>query len=312
MTRGLRSSILNQLPDQTQGFIELILVFTPRLSEVGPSAATATPVYTACVSPTRDASIASFGNPAVEMVVVLFMLIAGISFALHFQLLRGRPLRMFRDSEFRFYIGVVFAATAVIAADLLIRGHQDGIFSSLRLAIFQATSITTTTGFATADFDLWPNFSKALLFLLMFVGGCSGSTGGSVKVVRIMIVAKKLAIDLKRLVQPYAVLPVRVGKRAIPEEVVTSVTTFFILFLACFGLGGLLLALMGMDMVSAFSASAACLGNVGPGFGDVGPAQNYAAMPALAKLVLLIMMIVGRLELYTMLVLFYLWRGLQR
>jgi len=250
--------------------------------------------------------------PAVEMVVVLFMLIAGVSFALHFQMLRGRPLRMFRDPEFRLYIGVVGAATAVIAADLMLRGQQQGILEALRLAIFQATSIVTTTGFATADYDLWPNFSKALLFLLMFVGGCSGSTGGSVKVVRIMIVAKKLATDLKRLVQPYAVLPVRVGKRAIPDEVVTSVTTFFILFLACFGIGGLLLASMGMDMVSAFSASAASLGNIGPGFADVGPVQNYAALPALAKLVLLLLMIVGRLELYTMLVLIYLWRGLQR
>jgi trk system potassium uptake protein TrkH len=261
---------------------------------------------------TRDASIASFGNPAVELVVVLFMIVAGVSFALHFQLLRGRPLRMFRDSEFRFYIGVLAIATCAIAADLLIRGEQNGTLSSLRLAIFQATSIVTTTGFATADYDLWPNFSKALLFMLMFVGGCSGSTGGSVKVVRIMIVAKKLATDLKQLVQPHAVFPLRVGKRAIPDGVVSSVTTFFILFLACFGLGGLLLALTGVDMVTAFSASAASLGNIGPGFGDVGPAQNYAAMPAPAKLILLVMMIVGRLELYTMLVLIYLWRGLRR
>jgi trk system potassium uptake protein TrkH len=261
---------------------------------------------------TRDASIASFGSPAVEMVVAFFMLSAGVSFALHFQLLRGRPMKMFRDSEFRFYIGVTFAAIAVIAIDLLIQGHHEDVLSSLRYGVFQAISIVTTTGFATADYDLWPHFSKALLFLLMFVGGCSGSTGGSVKVVRIMIVAKKLAIDLKRLVQPYAVLPVRVGKRAIPEEVVTSVTTFFILFLACFGLGGLLLSSMGIDMISAFSASAACLGNIGPGFGAVGPTANYAALPAAAKLVLLVLMLVGRLELYTMLVLVYIWRGIRR
>jgi trk system potassium uptake protein TrkH len=260
---------------------------------------------------TRDASIGGFGSPAVEMVVALFMIVAGANFALHFQILRGRPSRMFKDPEFRFYIGIVTGATLLIAADLLIRGHQSGILSSLRLAVFQATSITTTTGFATANFDLWPNFSKALLFLLMFVGGCAGSTGGSVKVARIMIVAKKLATDLKRLVQPHAVLPVRVGLRAIPEEVVTSVTTFFILFLASFAAGGLLLGLMGLDMVSAFSASAASLGNVGPGFGAVGPFENYTALPAPAKLVLLIMMIVGRLELYTMMVLFFLWRGLK-
>lgn len=261
---------------------------------------------------TRDASIASFNSPAIEMVVALFMIVAGANFALHFQLLRGKASHLLKDREFRLYIGILGAVTVFIAADLMVQGHQSNVFTSLRMALFQSSSMMTTTGFATADFDLWPNFSKALLFLLMFVGGCSGSTGGSVKVVRIMIVAKKLATDLKRLVQPYAVLPVRVGKRAIPEEIVASVTTFFILFLVCFAGGGLLLGLMNLDLVSAFSASAACLGNIGPGFADVGPAQNYAALPALAKLVLLVLMLVGRLELYTMLVLIYLWRGLQR
>jgi trk system potassium uptake protein TrkH len=260
---------------------------------------------------TRNASIGGFGSPAVELVVTLFMVVAGANFALHFQMLRGRPRRIFKDPEFRFYIGMLTGATLFIAADLLFRGDHGGILHSLRLAVFQSTSILTTTGFATADFDLWPNFSKALLFLLMFVGGCAGSTGGSVKVARIMIVAKKLATDLKRLVQPHAVLPVRVGNRAIPEEVVTSVTTFFILFLTTFAAGGLLLGLMGLDPVSAFSASAASLGNIGPGFGAVGPVQNYAALPAAAKLVLLIMMIIGRLELYTMLVLIFLWRRLK-
>ena len=188
------------------------------------------------------------------------------------------------------------------------RGHQDGVLNALRYSVFQVTAIVTTTGFATADFDAWPHFSQALLFLMMFVGGCAGSTGGSVKVVRIMIVAKKLITDLKRLVQPRAVLPVRVGKRAIPDDVVTSVTTFFLLFLATFAAGGLVLAAMGLDMVTAFSASAASLGNIGPGFGHVGPTLSYAPLPAAAKLVLVVLMIVGRLELYTMLVLPFLWR----
>ena len=174
--------------------------------------------------------------------------------------------------------------------------------------MFQVTAIVTTTGFATADFDSWPHFSQALLFLLMFVGGCAGSTGGSVKVARIMIVAKKLATDLKRLVQPRAVFPVRVGLRAIPDDIVTSVTTFFLLFLAVFATGGLLLSAMGLDMVTAFSASAASLGNIGPGFGHVGPTLTYAPLPAAAKLLLVVMMLVGRLEVYTLLVLLFLWR----
>ena len=170
------------------------------------------------------------------------------------------------------------------------------------------TSIVTTTGYTTADFDSWPHFSRALLFLLMFVGGCAGSTGGSVKVVRIVIVAKKLATDLRRLVRPHAVLPVRLGDRAIPDDVVTSVTTFFLLFLGLFAVGGLVLALLGLDPITAFSASAACIGNVGPAFGEVGPSQTYAPLPVPAKLVLASLMIVGRLEIYTVLVLLFLPR----
>ena len=257
---------------------------------------------------TRNASIAGFGSPAIEMVVVLFMMVAGANFALHFQLLRGKPRRFLRDSEFRFYVGALAGGTLFLAADLLFHGTEESVLSALRLASFQVTAIVTTTGFATADFDLWPHFSRVLLFLMMFVGGCAGSTGGSVKVVRVMIVAKKLIVDLKRLVQPHAILPVRVGRRAIPEDVVTSVTTFFLLFLTTFAAGGLVLSMMGLDMVSAFSASAASLGNIGPGFNLVGPTQTYAPLPVPAKIVLVVMMIVGRLELYTMLVLIFLWK----
>jgi trk system potassium uptake protein TrkH len=257
---------------------------------------------------TRNASIAGFDSAAIEMVVVLFMVIAGANFALHFQVLRGRPGRLLRDAEFRFYMGVLGGATVFIALDLLLRGHEQGLLESLRYSVFQVTAIVTTTGFATADFDAWPAFSRVALFLLMFVGGCAGSTGGSVKVLRNMITAKKLITELKRLIQPYAVLPVRVGPRAIQDEIVTSVTTFVLLFLASFAVGGLVLSLIGLDMVTAFSASAASLGNVGPGFGQVGPTMTYAPLPAPAKLVLIGLMIVGRLELYTVLVLLFLWR----
>jgi trk system potassium uptake protein TrkH len=256
---------------------------------------------------TRNASIAAFGSPAIEMVVTLFMILAGANFALHFQWLRGKPGRLFADSEFRFYIAVLGGTTLLLAIDLVLR-HGNGVLDALRLGVFQSATIITTTGFATDNFDVWPAFSRALLFLVMFVGGCAGSTGGSVKVARIMIVAKKLVVDLRRMLQPHAVLPVRIGPRAIPEDVVASVTTFFILFLTLFAAGGLLLALMGLDVVSAFTASAACLGNIGPGLGLVGPTQTYAPLPDLAKLVLFVLMIVGRLELYTVLVLIVMWR----
>ncbi|HXV75709.1 MAG TPA: TrkH family potassium uptake protein [Candidatus Polarisedimenticolaceae bacterium] len=256
---------------------------------------------------TRNASVASFASPAIELAVTGFMFLAGVNFALHFWWLRGRPRRLFGEPEFRFYCGVLLGASLLLALDLvLVDGHR--ALDAARLAVFQSTSVVTTTGYATANFDTWPSFSKVLLFLLMFVGGCAGSTGGSVKVVRIMIVAKKLVVDLKRLVQPHAVLPVRIGRRAVPEEIVASVTTFFILFLTLFAAGGLLLGLMGLDMVSAFSASATCLGNIGPGLGAVGPAATYGPLPDVAKLLLVGLMIVGRLELYTVLVLVFMWR----
>jgi trk system potassium uptake protein TrkH len=260
---------------------------------------------------TLNASIAGFDSFAVEMVVVGFMILAGANFALHFQWIRGRPGPLFGDSEFRFYIGMLSIASVLLVGDLMLN-QGESILGALRYGVFQATAIITTTGFATADFDAWPHFSRALLFILMFVGGCAGSTGGSVKVARLMIVLRKLVADLKRILRPHAVIPVRLGQRAIPEEVVTSVTTFFILFLSLFALGGLILSLLGYDMITAFSASAACLANIGPGFNLVGPTQNYAMFAPPAKLVLVAMMIIGRLELYTILVMLFVRPGRRR
>jgi trk system potassium uptake protein TrkH len=256
---------------------------------------------------TRNASIAGFGSPAVEWTVIFFMILAGTNFALHFQWIRGKLRPVLRDPEFRLYIGILAGGAVALAVNLLL--HQTyGFFEALRMGAFQMTSMVTTTGFATADFDAWPHFSKALMFLMMFVGGCAGSTGGSVKVVRILIIIKKIGVDLKQMVRPHAVLPLKAGTRSISEDVVSAVTTFFVLFLLLFASGGLILTMMGLDPESAFSASAACLGNIGPGFGSVGPTMNYAPLPVLGKLILAALMIIGRLELYTVLVLLFLRR----
>ncbi len=260
---------------------------------------------------TFNASIAGFDSVAIEMVIAGFIIIGGANFALHFQWIRGRPGPLFSDNEFRFYLSLLSLATVLLVADLMLNQDQS-LLSALRYGVFQAATIMTGTGYATADFDAWPHFSRALLFMLMFVGGCAGSTTGSVKVARLMIVLRKIVADLKRILRPHAVIPVRIGERAIPEGVVTSVTTFFILFLALFAFGGLALSLMGYDMITAFSASAACLANVGPGFNLVGPTQNYAFFIPPAKLLLMAMMIIGRLELYTVLVMLFMlprrWR----
>ena len=217
----------------------------------------------------------------------------------------GAPAYSPSLADFVVPIGVLLSiAIVLLVCDLMIN-QGEGLVGALRYGVFQAAAIMTGTGYATADFDAWPHFARALLFLLMFVGGCAGSTSGSIKVARWIIVLRKMVADLKRILRPHAVIPVRLGQRAIPEAVVTSVTTFLIMFLSLFALGGLTLSLMGHDMITAFSASAACLGNVGPGFGLVGPTQNYAFFEWPAKLVLMAMMVIGRLELYTILVMLF-------
>ncbi|HSF19032.1 MAG TPA: TrkH family potassium uptake protein [Vicinamibacteria bacterium] len=254
---------------------------------------------------TKNASIAAFESAAVEWTVTGFMFLAGANFTLHYQWVRGRFRPIWRDPEFRLYGAIVAIASFLVLVSLRLGGTSEAVLESLRLAAFQVVSIVTTTGFATADYDRWPEVAQTVLWALMFVGGCAGSTGGSVKVVRLLIVLKKIAGDLKRMLQPRAVLPVRLGTRAIPEDVVSSVTTFFVLFLMFFAAGGFLLTTIGVDPRSAFSASAACLGNIGPGFGQVGPTLNYASLPAAGKCLLAILMIVGRLEIYTVLVVFF-------
>ncbi len=253
---------------------------------------------------TFNDSVAGFDNFAIEMVIAGFILIGGANFALHFQWTRGRPGPLLRDSEFRLYVSLLSIAFVLLVADLLLN-RGEGFVGAVRYGVFQVATIMTGTGYHTADFDAWPHFSRALLFMLMFVGGCAGSTTGSVKVARWMIVLRKMVADLKRILRPHAVIPVRLGTRAVPDSVVTSVTTFLILFLSLFAAGGLILSLMGHDMITAFAASAACLGNVGPGFGMVGPEQNYAFFEPQAKVVLMSLMIIGRLELYTILVILF-------
>jgi len=254
---------------------------------------------------TRNASVGVYGG-AIQMVVMTFMILAGVNFALHFNLLRkGSLTAVIRDSEFRVYLGLILAAAILIGGDLVLHSGRAPV-EALRLGAFQTATIVTTTGFSTADFDAWPNLSRALLLTLMFVGGCGGSTGGSIKVVRILIVFKRLGVEVKRVLRPHAVVPVRLSGRAIPDDVVTAVTTFFFLFVAIFAFGGLLLTMLGLEPVSAFTASATCLANVGPGFGEVGPAHTMSYLPAQAKLILITLMIVGRLELYAVLVALFL------
>jgi trk system potassium uptake protein TrkH len=252
---------------------------------------------------TRDASIAAFNSMYIEGVIILFMFLAGASFSLHFRFIFDQNWRGFwKDEEFRFYLMVIFGGTALVTWNLFQRYHHD-VFQSFRQAFFQVVSITTTTGFCTTDFDLWPSFSKMILLVLMFVGGCAGSTGGAMKHVRVLILCKHGLRELRRLILPGAVLPIRVSRKPVSDEVVTNVLGFFLLYMLVFVIATFVVSFLGVSFITAFASVAATLGNIGPGYEAVGAVRNYAGLPQVVKVILSFCMLAGRLEIYTVLIL---------
>jgi len=247
-------------------------------------------------------NIGFFDRARVETIITFFMFLAGGNFALYYYLIKGKPKALFKDSEFRFYSFVLIAAIILVTFNLW-GGTYESIWSSFRHAAFQVVSINTTTGFTTQDFNLWPSLSRGILLLLMVIGGCAGSTAGAMKNIRILILLKKGYQELLRLARPRAVIPVRLGGRPVEERVIAGITGFFILYILLFLISSLILMKLGLDMVSSISATAATIGNVGPGLGLVGASQNYAFLPPVAKAILCLNMLLGRLEIYTVLVL---------
>ncbi len=251
---------------------------------------------------TRTASLGAFQNPLAEYITVLFMFLGGASFILHYRaLVERRPLSALRDYEFRYYVGAIGLATIVAGLLLFFQLGYD-LERALRTALFQVTSIMTTTGFATDDFELWPPLGQLVLLVLMFVGGCTGSTASGMKISRIAVLAKVVGREFKRMVERHGVFAVRFGGRVVPEPSIQSLLNlvylaFMVNFASC-----LALAALGIDVLTAISAVAAAMFNIGPALGDVGPTDNYSHLPALAKWVLSFDMIAGRLEFYTLLV----------
>jgi trk system potassium uptake protein TrkH len=251
---------------------------------------------------TYDSSVAQFNSLYIEIVIIVFMFVAGMNFTLHYRLFKGDAKSFVRDPEFHFYGAIVLVATALITLDL--RFHYfSSLGESLRHAAFQVVSIVTTTGFATYNFDQWPAPSKFILVLLMFIGGCAGSTGGAIKCLRFMVVIKQTFIELTRLIHPHAVISVKIAKVAVPPEIVSSIRSFFFLYIVIAMAAMLALTLLGVDMVTSISGVAATLGNVGPGLGLVNASSTYFEMPQTAKWILSLCMLLGRLEIYTVLVL---------
>lgn len=253
----------------------------------------------------HDASVAYFQSPAIEAILTVFMFLGGVNFALHFVAFRARNARAYLfDGEFRAYALVLLAATFFVAFYLFASRTYPDFAGALRFALFQVVSISTTTGFATTDFGMWPPVLGGLLMILGFFAGSAGSTAGGIKLMRIMLLFKQGACELRRLVHPNAIVTLKLGGKTVPERTISAVTTFFTAYLGIFALLGIVIAAMGVDLITAFTAVAACLNNVGPGLGAVGPASTFAGVPAGAKWVLSFAMLLGRLELFTLLVLF--------
>lgn len=251
---------------------------------------------------TRQDSIGAFASPFIRITIMCFTLVAGCNFALYFKLLSGRPGAMWRDGEFRFYLTLVALATALLFVGIMSGGGmQPG--PALLDSGFQAASIMTTTGFTTADYEVWPPLARGILLLLMFVGGCAGSTGGSIKVGRLLILFKHAAGEVSRFTNPRRVSLTKVNGNAIKTDVINAVLAFVFLYMLVFAVGTVIMAGLGLDLTTAAGAVAACLGNIGPGFGLVGPSYTYEVVPAVGKWVLALCMLLGRLEVYTVIAL---------
>lgn len=251
---------------------------------------------------TRNGSVGEFGNPAAEWIIVLFMLLAGINFVIHFKVLTGRWREALTDAELRYFLGVAAGGTAVLTVCLYGRGES--LVETVRAAAFGMVSILTTTGYVTWDFELWPQLALLVLLVAMVLGGMSGSTGGGIKSLRALLAFRSLGVALRRLLHPRAVKPVKFGGAVVPESVLSGIWAFLTAYAVLALAGAAVLAAYGYDLLTSLSASLTALGNVGPGLGEVGAYDNFAHLPGPAKLVCAMLMLFGRLEVFTLLVLF--------
>ena len=267
---------------------------------------------------------AAFWNdqPLIQYILIVFMFLAGMNFVLSYYGFKGRFRKIFRDDEFRWYTGFVLffslitALTIYYEADLGLSSIEHPQVwgkaeSAIRHSLFMVTSIITTTGYVSADYSLWAPLASVLFFALLFLGGSAGSTSGGVKVMRHLIMIRNGILQFRRALHPRAVLPVRFNGRAVQNEIVFNILGFFVLYLLSFIIGAVVLAALGLDLISALGGAATSLGNIGPALGSLGPVNNFSGIPSLAKWWCALLMLIGRLELFTFLILFtpYFWRN---
>ncbi|HOW98592.1 MAG TPA: TrkH family potassium uptake protein [Kiritimatiellia bacterium] len=253
---------------------------------------------------TRTVSIAAYNSLYIEIVITVFMLIGAVNFALHYRLLRGQVRGTFRDSELKFFLGFWLVGCLVVTLNTW-RAVYPAFGDALRNSVFSFTSLATTTGFATADFDQWPATSKIVLLLAMIAGGCVGSTGGGIKHMRILVALKKIARRVRLFMYPQAVMQIKVNGETVEDEIVSMILGYIVLYLVTMAIASTVMTIFTKDLLAAVSSVIATMGGVGPGLGLVGPLQNYGPVPAGGKLVLILCMLLGRLEFYTFLALFF-------
>jgi len=252
---------------------------------------------------TQNDSIASY-SPYIQYVIIVFMLLAGTNFTLHYFALHGQLRKVWKNEEMRYYLYLLFGGSAVIAAVLAINHYGGDAESAIRISLFQVVSIITTTGYITDNYLLWPGSMWFFVFLMMFVGGMAGSTGGGIKVVRQLLLLKNSLLELKRLIHPQAIIPVRMNGKVVSQDIIFKVMAFFLIYMFIMLIGSASLTFLGLDAQTAIGAAVATIGNIGPGIGDVGPVDNYNFIPYAGKWILSFLMLLGRLELFTVLILF--------
>lgn len=250
----------------------------------------------------KNNSVAFYNSTYIHVIIGVFMLLSGVNFSLYYSLFKGGWKDVFKNEELRLYLAIVLMAIIAIAANLFMTSYA-GVFRSLRDSFFQVSSIITTTGYTTANFDVWPTFSKIILFTLMFIGGCAGSTAGGIKVVRILILMKLIKRDVAKLFHPRAFMSIKNSGKKVTDETIVSISGFFTLYVMIFVISTIIISLEGLDIVSTSSAVAATLGNIGPGLGVVGPASNFGAFSSASKVLFSFLMLSGRLEIFTLITL---------
>ncbi len=255
---------------------------------------------------TKNTSIAGFDSVYIDLIITLFMFLAGINFAMHFRLFSGNVKSFFENREIRLYslVTILFISAVTLCLWTL---EKYSLGEALRYGSFQVISILTTTGFGTDDYALWMPFTSFLLFILFFTGGCAGSTSGGIKMIRIMIIAKNVLREFKQIIHQQAVIPVRIGNRVIESGILKTILSFFVVYFLIFITGSLIISSLGYDFISSMGASIASLGNIGPAWGAFGPTDDYAHLPVAGKWALIMLMMIGRLELFTVLVIFTPW-----